>query len=689
MTDSALKLALASLPKFSTVDVSSLVDDLKQIIADNKHAVDALFDQKQTVTWENLIRPLENYSDNLSKFFSPFSHLHNVADSPELREAYNEALPILSEYANEYSQDKRIFEAYSTLSTLDAKEDILTIEQKQVAKNALRDFHLSGIDLDEIPQKRMREIRLALTKLSTKFEERVLDATQKWKKHITNEASLSGMPASALALCQQNAEKDNLPGYVLTLDYPCYMPVMTYADDRQLRAEIYEAFVTKASELGPHANTFDNSETINEILKLRHELSNLLGFANYAEYSLATKMANSTSEVTQFLTKLAKQSRPAAEKELAELQQYARQHLDLDTLEAWDMSYAAEKLRQDRFAISQEELRPYFPIDRVFAGLFEIVGKLFGLSISEIDNVETWHEDVRVFQVRDANGSLRGLFYTDLYASEFKRAGAWMDDCIGRREFGQTIQYPVAYLTCNFSPPVGKGKNKKPATLTHDEVLTLFHEFGHGLHHMLTLVGEAPVAGINGVPWDGVELPSQFLENWCWETEALGLISGHVDSGEPISDQLVQRMKAAKNFHAALQMLRQIEFALFDFRLHAEYHDNINVQQLLDEVRGDVAVVKPPKYNRFQNSFSHIFAGGYAAGYYSYKWAELLSADAFSKFEEQGIFDTETGEDFRRCILERGGATEMMECFKAFRGREPEIEPLLRHSGLLGEISAN
>ncbi len=400
-------------------------------------------------------------------------------------------------------------------------------------------------------------------------------------------------------------------------------------------------------------------------------------------------MANSTSEVTQFLTKLAKQSRPAAEKELLELQQYAQQHLDLDTLEAWDMSYAAEKLRQEKFAISQEELRPYFPIDRVFTGLFEIVGKLFGLKISEINDVETWHEDVRVFQVRDADDSLRGLFYTDLYAREFKRAGAWMDDCIGRRQFAQTIQYPVAYLTCNFSPPVGKGKDKKPATLTHDEVLTLFHEFGHGLHHMLTLVGEAPVAGINGVPWDGVELPSQFLENWCWETEALGLISGHVDSGEPISDQLVQCMKAAKNFHAALQMLRQIEFALFDFRLHAEYQDNINVQQLLDEVRGDVAVAKPPTYNRFQNSFSHIFAGGYAAGYYSYKWAELLSADAFSKFEEQGIFDTETGEAFRRCILERGGATEMMECFKAFRGREPEIEPLLRHSGLLGEISAN
>ncbi|MGR8946445.1 MAG: M3 family metallopeptidase [Gammaproteobacteria bacterium] len=689
MTDSALKQALAALPNFSKLKVESLVNDLKQLIEDNKQAIDTLFAERQTVGWDALIRPLENYSDALSRFFSPFSHLHNVADSPALREAYNEALPLLTEYANEYSQDRRIFEAYKALADLDATSDVLNLEQKQVTKNALRDFHLSGIDLEPDAQTRLREIRLRLSKLSTKFEEQVLDATQKWKKHIDDESLLSGMPKSAVDLCRQNAANENLDGYLLKLDYPCYMPVMTYADNRELREEVYEAYVTRASELGPHGRCFDNSETIDEILRLRKELSGLLGFSNYAEYSLATKMANTTSEVTKFLVDLAEKSRPAAKKELDELRLYAQQNLNLEELEAWDMSYAAEKLRQDKFAISQEELRPYFPIDRVFSGLFEIVRVLFGVQITEIHDVDTWHEDVRVFQVRDADDHLRGLFYTDLYAREFKRAGAWMDDCIGRREFDEYIQYPVAYLTCNFSPPVGLGEHKKPATLTHDEVLTLFHEFGHGLHHMLTLVGESAVAGINGVPWDGVELPSQFLENWCWETDALALISGHVDSGLPISAALIERMKSAKNFHAALQMLRQIEFALFDFRLHAEYQDGLDVQSLLDDVRATVAVARPPSYNRFQNSFSHIFAGGYAAGYYSYKWAELLSADAFSKFEEDGIFNPETGEAFRRCILERGGAVEMMDLFKAFRGREPDIKPLLRHSGLTSDTPPN
>ena len=486
------------------------------------------------------------------------------------------------------------------------------------------------------------------------------------------------MPDSALGLARQNARNDDLEGYVLTLDFPCYMPVITYAENRALREEVYHAFVTRASELGPNGGEFDNSETIDEILRLRHELSQLLGFSNYAEYSLATKMAESPDEVIRFLVDLADKSRPAASAELDELRAFAAKQLHLPSLESWDMSFAAERLRQEKFAISQEELRPYFPIDRVFTGLFEIVNKLFGISISEIDDVDTWHADVRVFQLRDRENELRGLFYTDLYAREGKRAGAWMDDCIGRRHYDDMMQYPVAYLTCNFSPPVGD----KPATLTHDEVLTLFHEFGHGLHHMLTLVGESAVAGINGVPWDGVELPSQFLENWCWEKEALALISAHVDSGEPISDELITRMKSARNFHAALQMLRQIEFALFDFQLHAQYADGIDVQKVLDQVRDQVAVVQPPSYNRFQNSFSHIFAGGYAAGYYSYKWAELLSADAFSRFEEEGIFNPDTGESFKQCILERGGAVEMMENFKDFRGREPEIEPLLRHSGL-------
>ena len=678
MSDTSLDKALASLPKFSQLDVAALVGEITRIIDENKLAVDELFATTADPSWEQLVRPLEDYADRLSKFFSPFSHLHNVADTEQLREAYNEALPLLSAYANEYSQDLRIYTAYKTLAERDAAENLLSSAQRQVVKNGLRDFRLSGVGLDDNTQQRVREIRLALTKLATKFEENALDATQKWKKHVTDEALLSGLPESALGLARQNAKAENLDAYLLTLDYPCYMPVMTYAENRELREEVYHAFVTRASETGPHGGEFDNTEIINEILALRHELSELLGFENYAEYSLATKMADTTEEVIRFLEDLAAKSRPAASAELTELREFAAKELGLDTLESWDMAFAAEKLRVAKFAISQEELRPYFPIDKVFSGLFTIVKKLFGINISEIEQVDTWHADVRVFQIRDQHNELRGLFYTDLYAREGKRAGAWMDDCIGRRSYEDFLQYPVAYLTCNFSPAVGD----KPALLTHDEVLTLFHEFGHGLHHMLTLIGESAVAGINGVPWDGVELPSQFLENWCWEKDALALISSHVDSGEPISDELISRMKAARNFHAALQMLRQLEFALFDFRLHAEYHIGLNVRQLLDDVRTKVAVVSTPAYNRFQNSFSHIFAGGYAAGYYSYKWAELLSADAFSRFEEEGIFNPATGEAFRQCILERGGAVEMMESFRDFRGRDPDIEPLLRHSGL-------
>ena len=678
MSDSALNQAIASLPKFSELDTSTLVSELTELIAETKLGIDQLFANEPNLNWENVARPLEDYADKLSRYFSPFSHLHNVADTKQLREAYNEALPLLSTYANEYSQDTRIFNAYKALAERDGQEAVLSGAQKQAVKNTLRDFRLSGIGLDENVQKRVREIRLALTKLGTQFEEHTLDATQKWKKHVTDESELTGLPANALGLARQNAATEKLDGFVLTLDFPCYMPVITYAENRALREEIYHAFVTRASETGPNAGEFDNTQTINDILKLRHELSELLGFTNYAEYSLATKMADSTDQVIKFLENLAAKSRPAAQAELAELQSFAAEKLGLSTLEAWDMPYAAEKLRQEKFAISQEALRPYFPIERVFTGLFSIVNKLFGITITEVADIDTWHKDVRVFQIRDDENQLRGLFYTDLYAREGKRAGAWMDDCIGRRRYDNLLQYPVAYLTCNFSPAVGD----KPAMLTHDEVLTLFHEFGHGLHHMLTLVGESAVAGINGVPWDGVELPSQFLENWCWEKEALALISAHVDSGEPISDELIGRMKSARNFHAALQMLRQIEFALFDFRLHAEYGAAIDVQKLLNNVRAQVSVVQAPSYNRFQNSFSHIFAGGYAAGYYSYKWAELLSADAFSRFEEEGIFNPDTGTSFKQCILERGGAVEMMESFRDFRGRDPDIEPLLRHSGL-------
>ena len=678
MPDTALTQALDSLPKFSEQAPDRLVTELANVIEENKSAIDQLFSEEREASWQSLIKPLEDLSDNLSKLFSPYSHLHNVADTPELREAYNEALPLLSNYSNEYSQDQRIFQAYETIDELDKKKSNLTPAQRQAVSNALRDFRLSGIGLEKQTQDRLRAIQLELTTLGTKFEEHVLDATQKWQKHVTDKSALAGLPESALALTSQNAEKEGLEGYLLTLDYPCYMPVVTYCDNRELREEIYAAFVTRASELGPNANEFDNTETIIEILALRHELSQCLGFQNYAEYSLATKMAESPDDVVKFLNDLALKSKPAAQAEVEELRTFGVKALGLDSLHAWDMAYVSEKLRQEKFSISQEELRPYFPIDRVFEGLFQIVNRLFGISISELDGIDTWHQDVRVFEVRDSSNNLRGLFYTDLYARELKRPGAWMDDCIGRRDIDGAIQYPVAYLTCNFSPPV----EGKPTTLTHDEVLTLFHEFGHGLHHMLTLVGDMAVAGINGVPWDGVELPSQFMENWCWEPDALNLISQHVDTGKPISTELIERMKAARNFQAAMQMLRQVEFALFDFRLHLEYNSATNVGEMLADVRKKVSVVVPPAYNRFQNSFSHIFAGGYAAGYYSYKWAELLSADAFSSFEEEGIFNGDTGQRFLNCVLERGGAVPTLQCFKDFRGREPNIEPLLRHSGL-------
>lgn len=675
--DDALQKALACLPSFSNLQPNALVEKLSTLLGESRRAVDELFAESRPATWDTLIRPLEDISDRLAKFFSPYSHLHNVADSDELREAYNQALPLISEYSNEYSQDVRIFEAYKAV---DQNRNSLSQAQQQAVQHALRDFRLSGIGLDPQIQTRLREIQLELTKLSTKFEEQVLDATQKWQKRVNSADELQGLPDSAIALAAQNAKNSNLPGYVLTLDFPCYMPVITYADDRKLREEIYTAYVTRSSELGPHAGEFDNTQTIAQILALRHELAVLLAFSNYSEYSLATKMANSTGEVIEFLEKLAAKSRNAAELELRELRDYAKQNLNIEELAAWDMAYVSEKLRQAKFSISQEEIRPYFPIDRVFSGLFKIVNILFGITITETYGIDRWHEDVRVFQVRDDQNQLRGLFYTDLYARDKKRAGAWMDVCIGRREVHGDVQYPVAYLTCNFTPPI----DGEPATLTHDEVQTLFHEFGHGLHHMLTLVGEMAVAGINGVPWDGVELPSQFLENWCWDSDALALISAHKQTGEPIGPDLIERMTAAKNFQAAMQMLRQIEFALFDFRLHAADPNDLNVQALLDEVREQVAVVIPPEFNRFQNSFSHIFAGGYAAGYYSYKWAELLSADAFSKFEEDGIFNSQTGKQFLHCILERGGAIETMTCFKEFRGREPDIEPLLRHSGLIG-----
>ena len=506
-----------------------------------------------------------------------------------------------------------------------------------------------------------------------------------WSKLVTDERELIGLPESALAGAKQLAEaKGHKDGWMLNLDFPCYFPVMTYCENRELREEMYTAYVTRASEQGPDAGEFDNSETMKEIMATRKEQSALLGFETYADYSLATKMAANPAEVLAFLEDLARRSKPQAERELAELKAFAREEFGMEELFAWDIGFYAEKLRQQRYAISQEELRPWFPANKVITGMFEVVSRLYGVDFKAVEGVDTWHKDVQFFNIK-RNGEVIGRFYLDLYAREHKRGGAWMADCHSRRKAGGTVQTPVAFLTCNFTPPVGDN----PALLTHDEVVTLFHEFGHGLHHMLTRVDYSAVSGISGVPWDAVELPSQFMENWCWEKEALALISGHHETGKPLPDEMLEKMLAAKNFQSAMMIVRQLEFALFDFRLHYSWkdggcEDGTDIQTVLDDVRKEVSVVIPPAFNRFQNSFSHIFAGGYAAGYYSYLWAEVLSADAFSRFEEDGIFNRETGESFLHEILERGGSREPADMFAAFRGRKPELDAMLRHKGITG-----
>lgn len=673
-------LEQTALPAFSKVEPRHVEPAIDQLLEENRAEIARILADKDNISWENTIEPLEALDERLSRAWSPVKHLNAVKNSDDLRKAYNACIAKLSAYSTELGQNEAYYAACKQIAE-SAEFDQLTQPQKKVIENALRDFRLSGIELNEADRARYKEIRQQLSKVSSSFEENLLDATNAWKKHITNEDDLAGLPESTRQLAAQLAQRDELEGWVFTLDFPCYMPVMTYSDDQGLRREMYEAFVTRASDQGPNADQWDNSKNMEALMALRQELASLLGFENYAAYSLATKMARETHEVTDFLSDLAARSRPYAEQDLAELQAFAEAEFGVDTLHAWDMSYYAEKLRQHRYDLSQEMVRPYFPAPKVIAGLFSVVKQLYGLKIVENTQVDVWDDEVQFFEIRDEQDQVRGSFYLDLYARPHKRGGAWMDECLTRKRTDAGVQQAVAYLTCNFTPPVGD----QPALLTHSEVTTLFHEFGHGLHHMLTKIEVGGVSGINGVAWDAVELPSQFMENWCWEREALALISGHVESGEPIPDELFEKMQAAKNFQSGLHMLRQIEFALFDFRLHmqTEKVSASDIQGLLDQVRSEVSVVKTPEFNRFQHSFAHIFAGGYAAGYYSYKWAEVLSADAFSLFEENGIFDRNTGERFMQAILEQGGSRDAMELFVEFRGREPQIDPLLRHSGLL------
>ena len=668
-----------TLPLFSKIQPEHIEPAITQLLDEARALVKERLQATTDYTWENLIEPLENSEDKLNKAWSPVSNMNSVVNTEELRQAYNACLPKLSEYSTEMGQNEHLFTAYQIIANSKAFET-LDKAQKKVIQNALRAFRLSGVDLNDEQKQRYKDISQELSRLASQYEENLLDATNAWSKLINHEQDLAGLPASAIAQAKQTADNLNQEGWMITLQFPSYQAVMTYADDRELRREHYQAYATRASDQAPEHEQWDNSLIMQQILALRHEKAQLLGFNNYAELSLATKMADKPEDVLDFLENLADRSWRHARKDLADLNEFAKKHYGVNELHSWDLSYYSEKMRQHFYQLSQEEVKAYFPITRVIPGLFAVVEKLYGLQINEITDFDSWHPDVRFFEIHDESGELRGQFYFDLYARTKKRGGAWMDDCVGRKKFNGAIQTPVAYLTCNFTPPTGT----EPSLLTHDDVTTLFHEFGHGLQHMLTKVDHLGVSGINGVEWDAVELPSQFMENWCWEQDALALISGHYQTGETLPNSLFNKMLAAKNFQAGMIMVRQLEFSLFDFRIHKDYdpEKGARIYEILDQVRAQVAVVTPPKFNRFAHSFSHIFAGGYAAGYYSYKWAEVLSSDAYSLFEEKGIFDQKTGKAFLTTILEKGGTEDAMDLFVQFRGRKPNIDALLRHNGI-------
>ncbi|CAM2879522.1 oligopeptidase A [Vibrio rarus] len=673
-------LTITDLPPFSEIKPEHIKPAVEKAIADCRNKVEEVLKDNAHPTWENVCLPLDEVDVVLSRMWSPVNHLNAVVNSEALRDAYESCLPILSEYGTWLGQHKGLYEAYKAIQA-DADFDNLTKAQQKSVKDALRDFELSGIGLPADEQHRYGEISKRLSELSSKFSNNVLDATMGWSKHITDVADLSGMPESALEAAKAAAQARELDGYLLTLEIPSYAPVLTYCDNQELRAEMYEAYNTRASDRGPNANQWDNTDIISEVLKLRHEISRMLGFATFSERSIATKMAETTEQVLGFLNDLAIKAKPQGEREIEELRQFAEKEYGVTELNLWDIAYYSEKQKQKLFSISDEDLRPYFPEQKVIAGLFEVLERVFGMQVKERNDVDVWHESVRFFDILTQEGELRGSFYLDLYARENKRGGAWMDECrVRRTSLSGELENPVAYLTCNFNKPVGD----KPALFTHNEVTTLFHEFGHGIHHMLTQIDVSPVSGINGVAWDAVELPSQFLENWCWEEDALAFISGHYESGESLPKDMLDKMLAAKNFQSAMFILRQIEFSLFDFTLHTEFDPEVGprVLETLAEVKEKVAVLPGVEWNRFPHAFSHIFAGGYSAGYYSYLWAVVLSADAYSRFEEEGIFNQETGQSFLKNILEMGGSEEPMELFKRFRGREPKIDALLRHAGI-------
>ena len=670
-------LSHAALPAFSDIKPEQVTPALDQVLQTNRQWLEQTLANNTGFTWNNLVTPLNEAGNRLERMWSPVSHMNAVVNTDELRKAYNANLPKLSDYHTEIGQNEVL---YNAIKSIRETEQGLNAAQLKDLDDSLLSFKLSGIGLPAEQKARFKDLSQQLSQLNSKFSDNVLDATNAWSKHITDVQDLEGLPESALEMAAQTAQQRGLDGWVITLQFPSYIAVMTYANNRQLREELYQAYTTRASELGTNPE-WDNTQVMQDILQLRREEAQLLGYATYADLSLATKMAENPQAVLTFLEDLAQRSKPFAEQEFAEIQAFAREHYDLEQVKVWDVPYISEKIKQARFDFSEEDLKLYFPADRVIEGLFSLVQQLFGIHIQQVtEGVDLWHPDVRFYHVYDKQGQLQAKFYLDLYTRQHKRGGAWMSDFCGRFQRAEGLQIPVAFMTCNSAAPVGD----KPALFTHDEVVTLFHEFGHGLHHMLTQVDYPDIAGINGVEWDAVELPSQFMENWCWERSVLNRISGHWQTGEPIPDDLYNKMQAARHFQTAMATVRQLEFAIFDMRLHMDTQaaEAGRAQALLNEVRQQVAVVPYPAFNRMANTFTHVFAGGYAAGYYSYKWAEVLSADAFARFEEEGLFDAGVGEAFLQEVLQVGGSRPAMESFIAFRGRKPQVDALLWHSGL-------
>ena len=678
-------LDFSGLAQFDVIKPEHVTPAVTSLLAKASALVQELEAPMAQVSWTNFVEPLENATEQLGRAWSIVGHLNSVVDTPELRATYNENQPKLVEFWTALGQNLALFEKYKAVQSSPEFAQLSAARQKVIA-NAVRDFRLSGAELPDDKKERFADIQEKLAALTTRFSENILDATNDYGLFVSDEAQLSGLPEDVRQAARAAAEKDGKPGYKFTLHFPSYFPILQYADNRALREQIYRANATKASELGAKPE-WDNSANMREILQLRHEEAAMLGFANYAELSLVPKMAQSPQEVIQFLEDLGRRAKSYGNSDWDELRAFAKAQLQLDTLEAWDMTYASEKLREQRYAFSEQEVKQYFPEPKVVEGLFQVIQRLFNVSI-QVESAPVWHPDVKFFRI-ERDGKLIGQFYLDLYARTGKRGGAWMDDARSRRMTASGVQTPIAYLVCNFTEPATVDGVRKPALFTHDEVITLFHESGHGLHHMLTQVDEVGVSGISGVEWDAVELPSQFMENFCWEWDVLQHMTAHADTGAPLPHELFDKMTAAKNFQSGLQMLRQVEFSLFDMHIHYDYDaaGSDSVQTVINRVREQIAVIRPPEFNRFQHSFSHIFAGGYAAGYYSYKWAEVLSADAYSAFEEaaargDNVVSIETGLRFQKEILAVGGSRPAIDSFRAFRGREPSIDALLRHSGM-------